>query len=84
MKQVSIQELKRSLSALIQEASRGQRILVLRHHRPVATITAPSVEHTTVGARFGTGALRPLLRRASRGRFLTVLTEDRRGDPDGR
>jgi antitoxin (DNA-binding transcriptional repressor) of toxin-antitoxin stability system len=84
MKQVSIQELKRSLSALIREASLGQRILVLRHHRPVAAITPPRVESTTVGTRFGAGALRPLLRRATRGRFLTVLAEDRRGDPDGR
>jgi prevent-host-death family protein len=84
MKQVSIQELKRSLSGLIREANRGQRILVTRHHRPVAAITAPGVEHTTVGALFGTGALRPLLRRATRGRYLAVLAEDRRGDPDGR
>jgi antitoxin (DNA-binding transcriptional repressor) of toxin-antitoxin stability system len=84
MKQVSIQELKRSLSALIREASMGERILVMRHRRPVATITDPGIEHMTIGARFGAGALRPLLRRATRGRFLAVLEADRRGDPGGR
>lgn len=84
MKQVSIQELKRSLSALLREAGAGTSILILRHRRPVAALTPPGIAHTVVGARFGAGALVPLLRRATRGRFLSVLAEDRRGDADGR
>lgn len=84
MKQVSIQELKRSLSALLREAAAGTRIVVLRHRRPLASLVAADLGHTTVGPRFGQGSLRPLLRRATRGRYLAVLAEDRRGDADGR
>lgn len=84
MKTVSMQELKRDLSALVREAERGERILVVRHGKPAAALTAAGSEHTHVGPRFGRGSLRPLLRNATRGRYLAVLLEDRRADRDGR
>jgi len=39
MKTVSIHELKRRLAALVHEAGRGERIVITRHRRPVASLT---------------------------------------------
>jgi prevent-host-death family protein len=78
MKTVSIHELKRHLSALVDEAARGGRILITRHRRPVASLTAPDLEHLHVGSRSRRASLRPLLRAPTRGAYLEVLAEDRR------
>ena len=78
MKKVSIQELKRNLSALIREASSGVRILVTRHKEPVAYLDSAELEHLHVGRRYGQGRLVPLLRSGTRGRYLEVLKDDRR------
>ncbi len=77
MKTVPIQELKRRLSALIDAAAAGERVLVTRHRVPVALLTSAGLEHVHVGRKFGRGTLRPLMRRATKGRFLDVLAEDR-------
>ena len=78
MKSVSIDQLKRNLSALLAEAEAGGRILVTKHRRPVATLSAPGLEHVHIGARFGRGALKPLLRAPTHGSYLKVLADDRR------
>ena len=79
MKTVSIDELKRNLSALIGEAAAGGRIVITKHRRPVATLSAPGLVHVHMGARFGRAALKPLLRAPTQGTYLNVLAEDRRG-----
>ena len=84
MKTVSIQELKAKLSSLVAEAARGTTVVITRHRRPVACLTPADQQHLSVGRSFGQGALKPLLRQATRGRYLRILAEDRRGDPDGR
>lgn len=84
MKTVSIQDLKRQLSYFVREAEQGRPILVVRHGRPTASITGAGFEHVSVGARFGKGAIRPLLQNATSGRYLAALATDRQGDPDGR
>lgn len=78
MKTVSIDELKRNLSSLIDEAAKGERILITRHRRPVASLSRADLEHVHVGPRAGRGRLQPLLKSATRGAYLRVLAEDRR------
>jgi prevent-host-death family protein len=79
MKTVSIDELKRNLSALVTDAAGGARIVITRHGRPVASLTRADLEHVHVGARAGRATLRPLFRAATRGAYLDVLADDRRG-----
>jgi antitoxin (DNA-binding transcriptional repressor) of toxin-antitoxin stability system len=78
MKRISIQALKSGLSAAIAEAEAGRTLLVTRHNRAVARLSpaAPVPLHGD-GRRAGAPALTPLLRRATKGRYLQVLLEDR-------
>jgi prevent-host-death family protein len=78
MKIVSIDELKRKLASIIDEAAEGERIVITRHRRPVASLTRAGLEDVHVGRRASRGALRPLLKAATRGAYLEVLAEDRR------
>ena len=78
MKTVSIDELKRSLSAFIDQAAGGARILITRHRRPVASLSPPDGEHVHVGSWFGRRGLKPLLRAPTGGMYLDVLEDDRR------
>jgi prevent-host-death family protein len=78
VKTVSIDELKRNLSAFIDAAAAGSRILITKHRRPVASLSAANMEHVQIGGRFGRGALKPLFRSATQGEYLEVLTNDRR------
>lgn len=84
MKTVPIQQLKQRLSALLADAAAGERILITRHRRPIAVLASADLEHIHVGARFGKAALRPLFNRATKGRYLEVLEEDRRNDAEAR
>lgn len=84
MKTVSIDELKRNLSSLVDEAAAGARILITRHRRPVAWLGAAGAEHLRIGARFGKASLKPLLRAPTQGKYLEVLTEDRRDPAEAR
>lgn len=77
MKQVSIQDLKRHLSALVEAAAEGERIVVTRHERPVATLGPAQAAHVHVGDRFGSGDLGPFLKAPTRGGYLAALREDR-------
>jgi prevent-host-death family protein len=83
VKQVSIQKLKAKLSALVSEAAAGTPILITRHKRAVAQLV-PVDPHVHTGTRFGDAKLKPLLKRATRGRYLEVLADDRRGGVDER
>ena len=83
MRTVSIDELKRGLSSFVDQAAAGARILITKHRRPVASLTSADMEHVHIGARFGRGALKPLLKAPTQGRYLAVLDSDRR-PPTGR
>ena len=84
MKTVSIEELKRKLSGLLTQAADGERIVVTRHKRRVATICAVDQEHVRVGSKFGRARLRPALEDGSHGKYLGVLAEDRLGSERAR
>ena len=83
MKTVSIDELKRRLSWFIDQAAAGERFIVTKHRRPVASIVAAGTEHSRIGCRFGRARLKPALKGPTNGQYLAVLLEDRRpsGDP---
>lgn len=77
MIRVSIQDLKAQLSAAIAEAESGKTIVVTRHNEPVAQLGPARPQHVQRGAKVGTGRIKPALRRATKGRYLTALIEDR-------
>jgi len=79
MKRVSIQDLKASLSATLSEAESGQTILITRHNQPIARLMPASVVKPR-GRAGGLPALRPVLRRGTKGRYLDILLEDRSGE----
>ena len=83
MKTVSIDELKKNLAALVAAAAGGERILITRHRRPVASLSRADLEHVHVGALTGRASLKPVVRAATRGAYLEVLAEGRR-PPGGR
>jgi prevent-host-death family protein len=80
MKQISIQDLKGQLSAVVAAAEAGATILITRHNLPVATLSPADVPRVHVGKHFGRAKLKPLLKTSTRGRYLEVLLDDRRGD----
>jgi prevent-host-death family protein len=77
MKQVSIQDLKARLSAVVAEAEAGETVIVTRHNAPVAMVGPAQRPSLHRGRRAGAGPLRPAVRRGSKGRFLAVLLTDR-------
>lgn len=82
MKEISVQELKAHLSAILAEVAAGEAVLVTRHRKPVAQLTAAKSGGLVLGARHGEEDLHPCLSRGSKGRYLDLLVEDRRGGPD--
>jgi prevent-host-death family protein len=76
MKRISIQALKARLSSAVAEAESGSTIVITRHNEPVAQLSparaTPLHSGRAVGAR-----LKPAVRRATKGRYLAVLREDR-------
>ena len=82
MKQVSIQQLKNQLSALIEAASRGQTIVVTKHGRPVVQIAGVDTRGLHVGKYAHLPAkLLPPLKLDTKGEALRILLEDRRSEP---
>jgi prevent-host-death family protein len=79
MKRISIQDLKAQLSGAVAEAEAGATILITRHNQPVARLGPADSPHVHRGARVGTGRLEPATRRGTKGRYLTVLLDDRGG-----
>jgi prevent-host-death family protein len=78
MKMVSIQDLKARLSAVVAEAESGNTIVITRHNAPVALVGPARTEKVHRGGQVGTGrVLRPALRRGTKGRYLSILIEDR-------
>ena len=77
MKRVSIQDLKARLSAAVAAAHAGQTIVITRHNEPVAQLGPARAECVHRGGRAGAGRIQPALKRGTKGRYLSVLLEDR-------
>jgi antitoxin (DNA-binding transcriptional repressor) of toxin-antitoxin stability system len=79
MKRISIQALKSQLSSAIAEAQSGATIIVTRHNQPVAQLGPARTAHLHRGTGPNETRLKPAIKHASKGRYLTVLAEDRAG-----
>ncbi len=77
MKRISIQDLKARLSSAVTQAESGSTILITRHNEPVAQLGPPGPQQVHSGRLVGVTRLRPAVRRATKGRYLSVLMEDR-------
>ena len=77
MKQISIQDLKATLSAAVAEAESGRTIVITRHNQAVAQLGPARSPGVHPGNAADNGRLKPALTRASKGRYLAVLLEDR-------
>lgn len=77
MKRISIQVLKAHLSSAIAEAASGSTIVITRHNVAVAQLGPASVPKVHAGRSVGSGRLRPAVKRGTKGRYLSVLMEDR-------
>ena len=74
---MSIQDLKARLSAAVAEAEAGGTIVVTRHNEPVAQLGPARHAEVHRGPRVGAWRLEPAVKRGTKGRYLTVLMEDR-------
>jgi prevent-host-death family protein len=83
MQKIPIHELKRRLSELVGQAEKGIPVEITRHRKVVARLLPPDT-HVHVGSRFGSGAPAPLLKARTKGRYLDVVADDRRGGWDER
>jgi prevent-host-death family protein len=77
MKQISIQDLKTSLSAAIAQAESGDTIVITRHNEPVAKLIPAQSEHLHRGRDFGKGGIKPALKRGKKILYLDTLSDDR-------
>jgi antitoxin (DNA-binding transcriptional repressor) of toxin-antitoxin stability system len=77
MKQISIQDLKTTLSAAVAEAESGRTIVITRHNRVVAQLGPARTPGVHPGNAAVRGRLKPAFTRGSKGRYLAVLLEDR-------
>jgi prevent-host-death family protein len=78
MRRIPVQDLKARLSAAVAEAESGETLIVTRHNEPVAVLGPARSPHVHRGPRVGQLRLRPAARRATKGRYLAILLEDRR------
>lgn len=83
MKQVSIGELKRGLSHFLAQAQAGERYLILRHRRVIATLGPGQESGTRRGARFGAPRLTPAFKSDLGSRARELLDDDRNGGAPG-
>lgn len=81
MRTVTVHELKKTLATCIDQAAAGERILITRHGRAVASLVAPDREHVHAGAVAGHGGLEPGERVRGCEDYLEVLQDDRGGGP---
>lgn len=77
MADVSIQDLKRNLSAYLARAEAGESLVVTRHGRPVVRIAAFTQPQVVVGPRFGKTHLTQVVRERLGDVALRHLDEDR-------
>jgi prevent-host-death family protein len=77
MERISIQDLKAQLSAAVAEAESGGTVVITRHNQPVAQLVPARSQHEHRGRSVGSGRIEPAIKRGTKGRYLSVLIEDR-------
>jgi prevent-host-death family protein len=82
MKSVSLKDLKQNLSQYAEEAAQGASIQVTKYNRPFVLLVGARSPSLHIGLRAGTGFLQTVGKKATEGKFLKTLLEDREGDDD--
>lgn len=82
MKSVSIQELKGNLSGYLELAARGEDVVVTKHRRPWAKLSAIDSSHVHEGKRFGRIDLSPVLRTPLPAEVWKWVADDRAESTD--
>jgi prevent-host-death family protein len=77
MKQISVQDLKATLSAAISEAEAGNTIVITRHNQPVAKLIPAHPQYVHQGKNTGRTGIRPALKQVKKIPYLEVLLDDR-------
>lgn len=77
MRKVSIKDLKATLSTVVAEAEAGRTVVITRHNQPVAELGPARASHVHRGDRAGSGKIQAAVKRRTKGRYLTLLLEDR-------
>ena len=77
MKQVSIFELKQNLSGYLEEAVHGEPIVITKHKKPWAKLTAADSDHVWVGPRVGKVSIKRVLKKPLPARAWQLLADDR-------
>ena len=77
MRQISIQDLKATLSAAVARAEAGDTIVITRHNEPVAKLVPAGPQHVHRGKDVGTRVMRPALKPGARIPYLETLSDDR-------
>lgn len=87
MKEISLQELKRHLGRFVELARSGETIVITKHRKPVAKLTAANPRGDHIGKNFGKVSLKRLLRDGPGdglgAEALRILQEDRDAEPWG-
>lgn len=80
MESVPIKELKKDLSYWTEQAAQGKTIQITKYNRPYVVLTKSFEGGLYRGKQVGKGALCSLLNRATQGKYLKYLQEDRDSD----
>lgn len=80
MKKISLNELKIALSEYAEDAAQGEIVEVTKYNRPYIRLVGAMNEAMTVGARFGQGELRAVLKKSvPLSKILRTIEDDRDG-----
>ena len=77
MKQISIQDLKSNLSAVVAEAESGNTIVITRHNQAVAKLIPAHSEKVFRGRDVGKGGSKLAFKRRTKIPYLATLLADR-------
>lgn len=80
MKSVPLKALKENLAYWAEEAAKGERVQVTKYNRPYAVLGPSEGYGLYRGKKAGRESLKSVLSKATKGKWLKILKEDRDED----
>ncbi|MCP5467853.1 MAG: hypothetical protein H7A32_01115 [Deltaproteobacteria bacterium] len=77
MEKISINEIKKNFAYWAKLVEQGEAIQITKYNRPYLQLTQIAESGLHCGKRFGKTSLKTRLKRATKGHYLSVLSEDR-------
>ena len=77
MEKISINQIKKNFAHWAKLAAEGEAIQITKYNRPYLQLTQITESGLRYGKHFGKTSLKSALKHASKGRYLSVLSEDR-------